>query len=113
MLSSFNLLSSSERQLNVTFIKFFAVQRYVKVSLPRQRYPNAANDLLFPSLDKGTRPSVIACTRESYAPGYDSMHRSAYEGWVMHLSVPRDVTRRGASCIDEEKALDSVAESVS
>lgn len=25
----------------------------------------------------------------------------------MHLSVPRDVTRRGASCADEEEALDS------
>lgn len=26
----------------------------------------------------------------------------------MHLSVPRNVTRRGASCVDEEEALDSV-----
>jgi len=40
-------------------------------------------------------------------------HRGAYEGCVMHLSAPRNVTRRGASCTDEEEALDSAAESVS
>lgn len=34
-------------------------------------------------------------------------HRSVYEGCVMQLSVPRDVTRRRASCVDEEEALDS------
>lgn len=34
-------------------------------------------------------------------------HRSVYEGCVMQLSVPRNVTRRGASCVDEEEGLDS------
>jgi len=31
-------------------------------------------------------------------------HTGAYGGCVTHLPVPRDVTRRGASCVDEEEA---------
>lgn len=50
--------------------------------------------------------SVIARTRHLVTT---LAHRGAYEGCVVHLSVPRNVTRRGASCVDEEEALDSGA----